>query len=224
MQRRSERALRKRKKANVGGTRGSFTHRRGISLWRGKTSMFTDEFYEALGGPEFSGIVLHLGCQDGVETVRLASRGVRVVGVDDSRDAVANARLRALRSRRTARFDVASMTNLPYKDAAFDALFSKFKLERQSIPKVMAEVRRVLKSGGIAFIVMGYRSIDVKRERAVNQGFSKDPLIRQHFDLQVFEDSLDGFNVLAKDFFETFAFKPLPPHKHVDVAYVLQKV
>lgn len=94
--------------------------------------------------------ILDLGCGDGQLTARLAAGGVDVRGVDASAAMVAAARARGITA------DEASAENLPYADAAFDAVFSNAALHWvRDQDGMMAHVHRVLKPGGRFVAEMG---------------------------------------------------------------------
>jgi trans-aconitate methyltransferase len=94
--------------------------------------------------------ILDLGCGDGQLTARLLATGADVVGVDASAPMVATARNRGITA------DQANAECLPYADASFDAVFSNAALHWvQDQDAMMAEVRRVLKSGGRFVAEMG---------------------------------------------------------------------
>jgi SAM-dependent methyltransferase len=87
--------------------------------------------------------ILDLGCGDGQLTLRIASTGARVAGVDVSPEMLAAARSRGIDARE------GSAEALPFADRSFDAVFSNAVLHWvRNQDAMMAEVRRVLKPGG----------------------------------------------------------------------------
>jgi ubiquinone/menaquinone biosynthesis C-methylase UbiE len=105
--------------------------------------------------------VLELGCGAGGALIRLA-RAVGpsgcVVGLDLSPSMIHHAEARLRRARLADRVElrVADASSIPFDDASFDALFMSFTLElfdTPEIPLVLAECRRVLRSGGRLVVV-----------------------------------------------------------------------
>jgi SAM-dependent methyltransferase len=87
--------------------------------------------------------ILDLGCGDGQLTLRLASTGACVIGIDASPEMLDAARSRGIDARE------GSAESLPFADRAFDAVFSNAVLHWvRNQDAMMAEVRRVLKPGG----------------------------------------------------------------------------
>ena len=87
--------------------------------------------------------ILDIGCGDGQLTLRLASSGAIVTGVDLSPQMVAAARARGVDAQE------ATAENLPCTDATFDAIFSNAALHWvQDHDAMLAEAHRVLKPGG----------------------------------------------------------------------------
>ena len=113
--------------------------------------------------------VLELGCGAGGALIRLA-RAVGpsgcVVGLDLSPSMIrhAEARLRHARLADRVELRVADASSIPVEDASFDALFMSFTLElfdTPEIPIVLAECRRVLRSGGRLVVVALSRATPV---------------------------------------------------------------
>lgn len=93
--------------------------------------------------------VLDLGCAGGFMAEAMARRGAVVTGVDPAARAVAAARAHAEAEGLDIRYDVGAGEDLPYADAAFDAVVCVDVLEHVAdLKQVLAEVRRVLKPGG----------------------------------------------------------------------------
>lgn len=97
--------------------------------------------------------VLDLGCGTGTLAVLIkrAHPQVEVVGLDPDPGALARARRKASGARTSIQFDVGMAGALPYRDGAFDVVFSSFMfhhLPGDEKPKMLREVCRVLAPGG----------------------------------------------------------------------------
>jgi 2-polyprenyl-6-hydroxyphenyl methylase/3-demethylubiquinone-9 3-methyltransferase len=94
--------------------------------------------------------VLDLGCAGGFMAEALDDRGAQVTGIDPAAEAIAAARAHADASGRSIRYDTGVGEALPYADARFDAVVCVDVLEHVAdLNKVLAEVVRVLKPGGL---------------------------------------------------------------------------
>lgn len=94
--------------------------------------------------------VLDLGCAGGFMAEALDDRSARVTGIDPAARAVAAARAHAAETGREIRYDTGVGEDLPYGDAAFDAVVCVDVLEHVAdLPRVIAEVARVLRPGGV---------------------------------------------------------------------------
>jgi 2-polyprenyl-6-hydroxyphenyl methylase/3-demethylubiquinone-9 3-methyltransferase len=94
--------------------------------------------------------VLDLGCAGGFMAEALDDRGATVTGIDPAAEAIAAARAHAAETGRAIQYDVGVGEDLPHADAAFDAVVCVDVLERVSdLSKVLAEVARVLRPGGL---------------------------------------------------------------------------
>ena len=94
--------------------------------------------------------VLDLGCAGGFMAEAIHDRGAAVTGIDPAAAAIDAARAHAAGTGRAIQYDVGVGEALPYDDGAFDAVVCVDVLEHvQSLPQVLAEVRRVLRPGGM---------------------------------------------------------------------------
>ncbi|MCR9110935.1 bifunctional 2-polyprenyl-6-hydroxyphenol methylase/3-demethylubiquinol 3-O-methyltransferase UbiG [Marivita sp. XM-24bin2] len=94
--------------------------------------------------------VLDLGCAGGFMAEAIDDLGARVTGIDPAAEAIAAALAHAALEGRSIRYDVGVGEALPYADASFDAVVCVDVLEHvQSLPKVISEVARVLRPGGM---------------------------------------------------------------------------
>ncbi len=94
--------------------------------------------------------VLDLGCAGGFMAEALAKKGAEITGIDPAAQAIAAARAHAAREGLAIRYDVGVGEALPYGDGAFDCVVCVDVLEHVAdLQRVMAEVARVLKPGGM---------------------------------------------------------------------------
>ncbi len=93
--------------------------------------------------------VLDLGCAGGFLSEALARRGARVTGLDPAERAIAAARSHAAAEGLAIRYEVGSGEDMPFADAAFDAVVCVDVLEHVAdLDAVLGEVHRVLRPGG----------------------------------------------------------------------------
>src|SRR5260370_12850003 len=93
---------------------------------------------------------LEVGCGGGILCEEIARMGFKATGVDPSDPSLNTAKNHAKLSRLAVRYDQGSGEQLPYPDRSFDVVFCCYVLEHvRDLPKVTAEIARVLKSGGV---------------------------------------------------------------------------
>ncbi|MEL6977218.1 MAG: bifunctional 2-polyprenyl-6-hydroxyphenol methylase/3-demethylubiquinol 3-O-methyltransferase UbiG [Pseudomonadota bacterium] len=94
--------------------------------------------------------VLDLGCAGGFMAEALHERGAVVSGLDPAAEAIEAAKAHAAQEGRAIDYQVGVGEALPYADGAFDAVVCVDVLEHVTdVDQVLAEVRRVLKPGGL---------------------------------------------------------------------------
>ena len=94
--------------------------------------------------------VLDLGCAGGFMAEAIAKRGAAVTGIDPASEAIGAARRHASEGGFMINYDVGVGEALPYEDGAFDAVVCVDVLEHvEELDKVLAEVARVLRPGGL---------------------------------------------------------------------------
>jgi SAM-dependent methyltransferase len=103
--------------------------------------------------------VIDAGCGTGYGSEILAAAGAsRVVGVDISTEAIEYAR--AASSHASNEFQLGSLHELPFADASFDLAVCFEVIEHvEEQPRAIAELRRVLKSGGLLAISSPNRDV-----------------------------------------------------------------
>jgi ubiquinone/menaquinone biosynthesis C-methylase UbiE len=113
---------------------------------------FPLEYAYALLGDVRGRTVLDFGCGSGQNSLLLARRGARVVGVDISASliALAERRLHANGVGGTAKFVVGSAHDLPVRSNSVDVVFGIAILHHLDLAACAREVQRVLKPGGRA--------------------------------------------------------------------------
>ncbi|MER6978784.1 class I SAM-dependent methyltransferase [Streptomyces carpinensis] len=101
--------------------------------------------------------VLDCSCGIGTQAIGLALRGHRVIGTDLSPRAAARAAREAAQRDVTLRTAAADMRRLPFPDARFDAVVCADNslphlLTEQDVHAALAEMRRVLRPGGLLMV------------------------------------------------------------------------
>ncbi len=119
--------------------------------------------------------ILELGCGTGSMTknVRLAFSSAEIVATDLSEPYLKKARRRL----KGVRFVEADAAKLPFKDEAYDLVFSVFmfhELPREVRNQVIQEVKRVLKPGGIFFYVDSLQLDDRPNFNHILRNFPRD--------------------------------------------------
>ncbi len=101
--------------------------------------------------------VLDAGCGSGRDAIFLAKQGLTVTGVDMSQAGIDLAKQRS-KNISNLKFEIASIENLPFPDASFDAAYSGYTLSGPTLPQEAAELARVLKPNGILYVSMFTRT------------------------------------------------------------------
>jgi SAM-dependent methyltransferase len=110
------------------------------------------EWAEGLGA---GGSILDLGCGVGRHVVYLGGRGFRMAGVDIAPSGIRLTREACADRRIAFEGQVCDMTMLPWPDGIFDAALSISTMHhhrREGIVQTLAQVRRVLKPGGLLLV------------------------------------------------------------------------
>lgn len=97
--------------------------------------------------------VLDLGCGPGIDSQKLVKYGLSVDGLDLSDELLAIAK----KINPSLTFTQGDMRKLPYRDNKFEGVFAKASLlhiPKKDMPKVINEIKRVLKPSGIVHIAI----------------------------------------------------------------------
>jgi ubiquinone/menaquinone biosynthesis C-methylase UbiE len=172
--------------------------------------------------------VLEVGCGIGLDSWRMAQSGLDVTAVDLTQVGVTTAATRFARHALPGRFSVADAGSLPFQDSSFDYVYSFGVLHHAAdTARCIEEVRRVLRPGGTALIMLYHRrSLNELVHRLMRVPFEeKDELcpvvrrytrreIRELFagyaEVEVHADYLfgEGYGALYR-WFPDFLYRPL---------------
>ncbi|MBV6443030.1 MAG: 3-demethylubiquinone-9 3-O-methyltransferase [Haliscomenobacteraceae bacterium CHB4] len=95
---------------------------------------------------------LEVGSGGGILSEEICRMGFKTTGIDPSEPSLHTARNHARTSGLDIRYDHGTGEQLPYADASFDCVFCCDVLEHvRDLPKVISEIARVLKPGGVFF-------------------------------------------------------------------------
>jgi SAM-dependent methyltransferase len=151
-----------------------------------------------------AGEILDLGCGSGQDALRMARFAGGVTGVDYSAEAISRARAFFAEAGIPATFlelDIAG--GLLFPDESFDAVVSNLALhyfDRPTTERVLADVARVLKPGGLLLFHVNAREEGEARpeEREITPGLRVAPngQLRRYFSRPDLEELLAGWEVL----------------------------
>jgi ubiquinone/menaquinone biosynthesis C-methylase UbiE len=100
--------------------------------------------------------VLDLGCGAGADCLTLSQRGLEVIGLDYSREAITQAQAQIQGPSLSVSFLQADMANpLPFPDQNFDAVMSNVAFHSfpdQLLRSILREIRRVLRQDGLVLL------------------------------------------------------------------------
>jgi SAM-dependent methyltransferase len=141
-----------------------------------------DRLLERLLGPGHGRLCLDLGCGGGAHVPALTGLGWRVTGVDISPRQVGRARRTGIAAM------VASADTLPLADQCVDAVATIMTTtDFDSLPPVLAEVRRVLRPGGRLAVIAAhpcFGGVFVERDSdgscIVRPGYRRHERIEEH--------------------------------------------
>jgi ubiquinone/menaquinone biosynthesis C-methylase UbiE len=126
------------------------------------------------------GKLLEVGCSMGNDTIQFARRGMDVTGVDITEAAIDLIKQRFALYNLDGDFRVADAEDLPFPDNTFDVCYSFGVLHHTpNTAGAIEELRRVLKPGGKAFVMLyNTRSLNWLAHRVTNipyDGSKDDP-------------------------------------------------
>ncbi len=136
----------------------------GYDLFLGKSEELPERIQEALAaaGDLCGKWILDTGCGRGELTCEAARRGAHAVGIDYSRAAIELSRERLASQEESVRerveFLLANAAGLDFPDGSFDAVFLVDVYEHlhpYEIERTLAEVKRVLRPGGLLVVHTG---------------------------------------------------------------------
>jgi ubiquinone/menaquinone biosynthesis C-methylase UbiE len=167
--------------------------------------------------------VLELGCGIGMDTFSMAKKGLNVTALDLTEVGVRTAKNRFINNKISGSFLAGNAEMLPIKDNSFDYVYSFGVLHHAAnTEKTITEVYRVLRSGGIAKIMLYHRhSINELVHRITKVPFEeKDelcPVVRR-FSTKEIETMFKQFSkihlkleyVFGEGYGKLFSFTPRP--------------
>jgi 2-polyprenyl-6-hydroxyphenyl methylase / 3-demethylubiquinone-9 3-methyltransferase len=120
------------------------------SINPGRFGYFRDVLTQQLGIEPRGKKVLDIGCGGGILAEEFALIGCQIIGIDPSASSLATARAHAQQAGLDIDYRVGSGEDLPFADESFEIVYCSDVLEHvNDLEKVISEIRRVLKPGGV---------------------------------------------------------------------------
>jgi SAM-dependent methyltransferase len=166
---------------------------------RYSTHYHLPELFESMAGQDQR--LLEVGCGIGVDSIKLAKRGFRVTAVDLTENALAVAKRFAAHRGVTIDFRLGNAEGLDLPDESFDAVYSFGVLHHTpDIERSVAEVHRVLRPGGTAYVMLYHRDSLVNLvHRALRLPY-ESPRNREDHCPVVYTFSRSGVRTLFREF------------------------
>jgi SAM-dependent methyltransferase len=178
--------------------------------------------------------LLEVGCGIGVDSIQLAKRGFQVTAVDLTESALAVAKQFATRREATVDFRLGNAEGLDFPDESFDAVYSFGVLHHTpDIERSVAEVYRVLRPGGRAYVMLYHRNSLVNLMHQALRLPYESPRDRKDHCPVVYTFSRSGVRKLFRDFASvevhsdypfTYGFGPLATKLPLGVRRLLGRV
>ena len=183
----------------TGAERASDSYFNDIEERRYRTHYHLPELFESMDGTDQR--LLEVGCGIGVDSIQLAKRGFQVTAVDLTENALAVAKQFAARREATVDFRLGNAEGLDFPDESFDAIYSFGVLHHTpDIKRSVAEVHRVLRPGGTAYVMLYHRNSLVNlMHRALRLPY-ESPRDRKDHCPVVYTFSRSGVRELFRDF------------------------
>ena len=192
---------------------------------RYSTHYHLPELFASMDGAGQS--LLEVGCGIGVDSIQLAKRGFQVTAVDLTENALAVATQFAAHRGVTIDFRLGNAEGLAFPDESFDAVYSFGVLHHTpDIERSVAEVHRVLRPGGTAYVMLYHRDSLVNlAHRALRLPYESPNDRKDHCPV-VYTFSRSGVRKLFRDFSNvevhsdypfTYGFGPLTTKPPLDV-------
>ena len=120
-----------------------------INPWR---VSYSTNIIKELGIDPKGKTALEVGSGGGILTEVICKMGFTTTGIDPAEQSIETASNHAKASGLNIKYDKGAGEHLPYADNSFDCVFCCDVLEHvQDLPKVISEISRVLKPGGVFF-------------------------------------------------------------------------
>ena len=159
--------------------------------------------------------VLDLGCGAGANTWFLAEQGFDVYGIDISPTAIKHAKDTLKKRGVKATLDVAPMEKIPFVGQSFDIVIDCHSLQHaEDVEKAMAEIRRVLKVGGVYFGLL------VGADASIEKGWG--PV--QFFDSKGIQRLFESFSLYRKTYITCHYFNRKIMDNNIETYWVIEAV
>ncbi len=183
----------------TGAARASEEYFSEIEERRYRTHYHLPELFASMDGDGKK--LLEVGCGIGVDSIQLAKRGYQVTAVDLTANALAVARQIAECRGVSIDFRLGNAEGLGFPDESFDAVYSFGVLHHTpDIGRSVAEVHRVLRPGGIAYVMLYHRNSLVNLTHWALRLPYESPRDRKDHCPVVYTFSRGGARALFRDF------------------------
>jgi 2-polyprenyl-3-methyl-5-hydroxy-6-metoxy-1,4-benzoquinol methylase len=183
----------------TGAERASEEYFNEIEQRRYATHYHLPELFASMDGAGRS--LLEVGCGIGVDSIQLSKRGFAVTAVDLTENALAVAKQYAALRGAAIDFRLGNAEGLDFPDQSFDVVYSFGVLHHTpDIERSVAEVHRVLRPGGTAYVMLYHRDSLVNAvHRALRLPY-ESPTDRKDHCPVVYTFSRSGVRRLFRDF------------------------